>query len=80
MFKTAFFRNFFIRIGQSLTDSQDFFFVNIDIYFIQENTKEDRLTADEITARLNEIYRDNPVIMDDDIMLAQYNLVGDGDW
>ena len=47
---------------------------------VQENKKEETLTANEITARLNEIYRDNPTVIDDDIMLAQYNLVGDGDW
>ena len=47
---------------------------------IQENRKEETLTADEITSRLNEVYRDNPAVIDDDIMLSQYNLVGDGDW
>ena len=38
------------------------------------------LTADEITTRLNEIYRDNPAVIDEDIQLAQYNLAGDEDW
>ena len=47
---------------------------------VRENKKEGTLTSDEITAQLNEIYRDNPSVIDDDIMLAQYNLVGDGDW
>ena len=47
---------------------------------VRESRKEETLTADEITARLNEIYRDNPAVIDDDIMLAQYNLVGDEDW
>ena len=47
---------------------------------VRENKKEEALTADEITAQLNEIYRDNPAVIDDDIMFAQYNLVGDGDW
>ena len=47
---------------------------------VRENKKEETLTADEITARLNEIYRDNPAVIDDDIMFAQYNLVGEGDW
>ena len=42
--------------------------------------KEETLTADEITSRLNEIYHDNPAVIDDDILLAQFNLVGDGDW
>ena len=47
---------------------------------VRENRKEETLTSDEITARLNEIYRDNPAVIDDDITLAQYNLVGDEDW
>ena len=47
---------------------------------VRENKKEGTLTADQITAQLNEIYRDNPAVIDDDIMLAQYNLVGDGEW
>ena len=47
---------------------------------VRENRKEEPLTTDEITARLNEVYRDNSAVIDDDIMLAQYNLVGDGDW
>ena len=47
---------------------------------VRENKKEESLTADEITAQLNKIYDDNPAVIDDDIMLAQYNLVGDGDW
>ena len=42
---------------------------------IRENRKEETLTADEITSRLNEVYCDNPAVIDDDIMLAQYNLV-----
>ena len=47
---------------------------------VRENRNEEMLSADEITARLNEIYRDNPAVIDDDIMVAQYNLVGDEDW
>ena len=47
---------------------------------VRENKKEETLTADEITAKLNKIYGDNPAVIDDDIMFAQYNLVGDGDW
>ena len=47
---------------------------------VRENKKEETLTADEITAQLNKIYSDNPAVIDDDIMFAQYNLVGDGDW
>ena len=47
---------------------------------VQENRTKKTLTSDEITARLNEIYSNNPAVIDDDIMLAQYNLVGDGDW
>ena len=47
---------------------------------VRENTRDETLTADEITARLNEIYRDNPAVIDEDIQLAQYNLVGEEDW
>ena len=47
---------------------------------VRENRQGEILTADEITARLNEIYRDNPAVIDEDIQLAQYNLVGEGDW
>jgi len=47
---------------------------------VRENRKEEKLTADEITARLNEIYRDNPAVLDEDIQLAQYNLLDDEDW
>jgi hypothetical protein len=47
---------------------------------VRESPKERPLSADEITARLNEIYRDNPAVIDEDIQLAQYNLSGEGDW
>ena len=47
---------------------------------VRESRGDGMLTADEITARLNEIYRDNPAVIDEDIQLAQYNLVGDEDW
>ncbi|MDR1231385.1 MAG: hypothetical protein LBK61_08290 [Spirochaetaceae bacterium] len=47
---------------------------------VREDPKEKPLTTDEITARLNEIYRDNPAIIDEDIQLAQYNLLGAGEW
>jgi hypothetical protein len=47
---------------------------------VREIPKEKPLPADEITARLNEIYRDNPAVIDEDIQLAQYNLAGEGDW
>jgi len=47
---------------------------------VRENRRDEALTADEITARLNEIYRDNPAVIDEDIQLAQYNLVGEEDW
>jgi hypothetical protein len=47
---------------------------------VQENRRDERLTADEITARLNAIYHDNPAVIDEDIQLAQYNLVGEEDW
>ena len=50
------------------------------IVTVRENRKEESLMADEITARLNEIYHDNPAVIDDDIILAQYNLVGEEDW
>jgi hypothetical protein len=30
-----------------------------------------------LPARLNEIYRDNPAVIDEDIQLAQYNLAGE---
>ena len=47
---------------------------------VRENRQNETLTADEITARLNEIYRDNPAVIDEDIQLAQYNLFGEEDW
>jgi hypothetical protein len=47
---------------------------------VREDKREEVLTADEITARLNKIYRDNPAIIDEDIQLLQYNLVGEEDW
>jgi 2-oxo-4-hydroxy-4-carboxy--5-ureidoimidazoline (OHCU) decarboxylase len=47
---------------------------------VRESRQDEMLTADEITARLNEIYRDNPAVIDEDIQLAQYNLAGDEDW
>jgi hypothetical protein len=47
---------------------------------VREIPKEKPLSADEITARLNEIYRDNPAVIGEDIQLVQYNLVGEGDW
>jgi len=47
---------------------------------VRENKQEEVLTADEITARLNAIYRDNPAVIDEDIQLLQYNLVGEEDW
>jgi hypothetical protein len=47
---------------------------------VRESRQDEMLTADEITARLNEIYRDNPAVIDEDIQLAQYNLVCEEDW
>jgi hypothetical protein len=47
---------------------------------VRENPKENPLSAAEITARLNGIYRDNPAVIDEDIQLAQYNLAGEEDW
>jgi 2-oxo-4-hydroxy-4-carboxy--5-ureidoimidazoline (OHCU) decarboxylase len=47
---------------------------------VRENRRDEMLTSDEITARLNVIYRDNPAIIDEDIQLAQHNLVGEEDW
>ena len=47
---------------------------------VRENSQKEVLTADEITARLNEVYRDNPAVIDEDIQLLQYNLVGEEDW
>ena len=47
---------------------------------IRESRQDEVLTADEITARLNVIYRDNSAVIDEDIQLAQYNLVGEEDW
>ena len=47
---------------------------------VREDRPEEVLTADEITARLNAIYRDNPTVIDEDIQLLQYNLVGEEDW
>jgi hypothetical protein len=47
---------------------------------VRESPREKPPSADEITARLNEIYRDTPAVIDENIQLAQYNLVGEGDW
>jgi hypothetical protein len=47
---------------------------------VRENRPEEVLTADEITARLNAVYRDNPAVIAEDIQLLQYNLVGEDDW
>jgi len=47
---------------------------------VRENSQGKVLTSDEITARLNAIYTDNPAIIDEDIQLTQYNLVGKEDW
>jgi hypothetical protein len=47
---------------------------------VRENKRDEMLTADEITARLNAIYCDSPSVIDDDIQLMQYNLVGEEDW
>jgi 2-oxo-4-hydroxy-4-carboxy--5-ureidoimidazoline (OHCU) decarboxylase len=47
---------------------------------VRENRQDEMLTADEITARLNEIYRTSPAKIDEDIQLAQYNLVDEDDW
>ena len=47
---------------------------------VAEKNQEETLKADEITARLNKIYRDNPAVIDDDIALMQYELVGEEDW
>ena len=47
---------------------------------VRENSQGEVLTSDEITARLNAIYTDNPAIIDEDIQLTQYNLVGKEDW
>jgi 2-oxo-4-hydroxy-4-carboxy--5-ureidoimidazoline (OHCU) decarboxylase len=47
---------------------------------VRENKRDEILTADEITARLNEIYSDNTAVIDEDIQLAQYNLVSEEDW
>ena len=47
---------------------------------VRENRQDETVTADEITARLNEIYRNSPAVIDEDIQLAQYNLAGDEDW
>ena len=47
---------------------------------VRENRQDETVTADEITARLNEIYRNSPAVIDEDIQLAQYNLVGEEDW
>ena len=47
---------------------------------VQEDKKEEKLSSEEITARLNEIYKDATAVIDDDIMLMQYNLVGESDW
>jgi len=46
---------------------------------VREDRQEKVLTADEITARLNEIYSNNPAVIDEDIQLLQYNLVGEED-
>ena len=50
------------------------------IVTVSEKKQEETLKADEITARLNEIYRDNPAVIDDDITFMQYELVGEEDW
>jgi len=47
---------------------------------VRENNQEKALTADEITTRLNVIYRDNPAVIDEDIQLLQYNIAGEEDW
>ena len=47
---------------------------------VRENKREETLTADEVTARLNAIYRDSPAVIDEDIQLAQYNLAAQEDW
>jgi len=47
---------------------------------VRENKRDKVLTADEITEQLNAIYRDNPAVIDEDIQLLQYNLVGEEDW
>jgi hypothetical protein len=47
---------------------------------VREIPNEKPLSADEITARLSEIYRDKPAVIDEDIQLAQYKLAGEGDW
>jgi hypothetical protein len=47
---------------------------------VRESPQEKPLPADEITSWLNEIYRDNPAVIGEDIQLVQYNLVGEGDW
>jgi hypothetical protein len=47
---------------------------------VREIPNEKPLSADDITARLNEIYRDKPAVIDEDIQLAQYKLAGEGDW
>ena len=50
------------------------------IVTVSEKKQEETLKADEITARLNEIYRDNPAVIDDDIIFMQYELVSEEDW
>jgi len=39
-----------------------------------------KTSARTITERLNEIYRDNPAVIDEDILAAQYQLLGEEDW
>ena len=47
---------------------------------VREDKQEEVLTTDEITARLNVIYRENPAVVDEDIQLLQYNLLSEEDW
>jgi len=50
------------------------------LVIVREDRQEEVLMADEITARLNVIYRDNPAVVDEDIQLLQYNLLSEEDW
>ena len=38
---------------------------------VREDKKEERLSSEEITARLNEIYKDAPAVIDDDIKIGR---------
>ena len=69
-------KNGIIRLPKAYRET----FTTAVLVTIRESIKEETLMADEITARLNEIYNDNPAVIEDDILLAQYNLVGDEDW